>query len=331
MDGKKTIFSGIQPTGIITIGNYFGAIKNMVSLQDGADSIYCVVDMHAITVRQDPAELRQRTLSLAALYIACGIDPDKSIIFVQSHVPEHAELSWVLSTLTYVGELNRMTQFKDKVSKNKDNVNAGLLTYPVLMASDILLYNTDVVPVGQDQKQHLELSRTLAERFNNRYSPTFTVPEPFIPKVGAKIMSLAEPSKKMSKSDENENAFVSVLDDEKTIIRKFKRAVTDSGDQIKHATDKPGISNLLAVYSLASGVTVDKAEKEFEDRSYAEFKEKVANAVAAELRPIQLKQAELLADKDYLTKVLAEGAEKARAIARKTLAKVYRKVGFVPR
>lgn len=331
MDEKKTIFSGVQPSGILTIGNYFGAIKNMAAMQDGYRSIYCIVDMHAITVKQNPAELRQRTLSLLALYLACGIDPAKSIIFVQSHVPAHAELAWVLSTLTYVGEINRMTQYKDKMAKNKDNINAGLLTYPILMASDILLYGTDIVPVGQDQKQHLELARTLAERFNGRFSPTFTVPEPYIPKIGAKIMSLAEPEKKMSKSDENQNAFISMLDGGDAIMSKFKRAVTDSGSEIKFSPSKPGISNLLSIYSLCRGISLADAEKEFSGCGYGQFKEKVAQSVGMVLNPIQEKQRQLLNEKDYLASVLKEGAEKAGDIARKTLSKVYRKVGFVQR
>ena len=331
MEEKKTIFSGVQPSGTPSIGNYLGAIKNMAAMQDGYRSIYCIVDMHAITVRQEPAELREKTMKLLALYLACGIDPTKSVIFVQSHVSAHAELAWVLNTLTYVGELNRMTQYKDKIARHSDNINAGLLNYPILMASDILLYNTDIVPVGQDQKQHLELSRTLAERFNSRYSPTFTVPEPFIPKVGAKIMSLSEPMKKMSKSDENENAFISMTDDEATIMRKLKRAVTDSDTEIKYASSKPGVSNLLTIYSLCEGVTIKQAEERFHGCGYGELKEKTAESVIKILKPIQQRQKEIMSDKEYMQIVLTEGAQKAENIARKTLSKVYRKIGFVSR
>ncbi|MDD4833088.1 MAG: tryptophan--tRNA ligase [Clostridia bacterium] len=331
MEEKKTIFSGVQPSGTPSIGNYLGAIKNMSAMQDGYRSIYCIVDMHAISVRQEPAELREKTMKLLALYLACGIDPAKSVIFVQSHVSAHAELAWVLNTLTYVGELNRMTQYKDKIAKHSDNINAGLLNYPILMASDILLYNTDIVPVGQDQKQHLELSRTLAERFNSRYSPTFTVPEPFIPKVGAKIMSLSEPTKKMSKSDENENAFISMTDDEATIMRKLKRAVTDSDTEIKYTSSKPGVSNLLTIYSLCEGITIKQAEERFCGCGYEELKEKTAESVIKILKPIQQRQKEILLDKEYMRVVLTEGAQKAENIARKTLSKVYRKVGFVSR
>ncbi|HRX14100.1 MAG TPA: tryptophan--tRNA ligase [Eubacteriales bacterium] len=331
MEEKKTIFSGVQPSGTPSIGNYLGAIKNMAAMQDGYRSIYCIVDMHAITVRQEPAELREKTMKLLALYLACGIDPTKSVIFVQSHVSAHAELAWVLNTLTYVGELNRMTQYKDKIARHSDNINAGLLNYPILMASDILLYNTDIVPVGQDQKQHLELSRTLAERFNSRYSPTFTVPEPFIPKVGAKIMSLSEPMKKMSKSDENENTFISMTDDEATIMRKLKRAVTDSDTEIKYASSKPGVSNLLTIYSLCEGVTIKQAEERFHGCGYGELKEKTAESVIKILKPIQQRQKEIMSDKEYMQIVLTEGAQKAENIARKTLSKVYRKIGFVSR
>lgn len=287
--------------------------------------------MHSITVAQDPSVLRARTMELLALYLACGLDPNKSIIFIQSHVSAHAELNWVLNTLTYVGEASRMTQYKEKCHSHADNINVGLFDYPILMASDILLYNTDIVPIGVDQKQHLELARTLAERFNNRYSPTFTVPEPFIPKAGAKIMSLADPKKKMSKSDENENGFISMADDRDTVLRKIKRAVTDSDSVVKHSVDKPGVSNLLTIYSLFKNITVAQAEKEFEGQGYGYFKEQVACAISDVLTPIQQKQKEILANKDYMEQVLSEGAIKAENIARKTLSKVYRKVGFVPR
>ena len=326
--GKKRLFSGIQPTGIITIGNYIGALQNWVKLQDECECIYCVVDMHSITVAQDAAELRKNTLELLALYIACGIDPEKCILFVQSHVPAHAQLAWVLNTITYVGEISRMTQFKDKSRRHRENINMGLMDYPVLMAADILLYQTDIVPVGADQKQHLELSRDLAERFNSRYSPTFKVPEPYIPKQGARIMSLQDPLVKMSKSDENPNAYVSLTDSPDDIMRKFRRAVTDSGSEIKASGDKPGITNLLAVYCAFTGKSLKEAERELEGVQYGQFKELTAQAVIEKLSPIQKKQKELLSDKGYLENVMKEGAAKAGYIAGKTLSKVYRKIGF---
>ena len=330
-DGKKIVFSGVQPTGNITLGNYLGAIRNWGAMQDEYQCIFSVVDLHSITVAQQPAELRKHTMELLALYLACGIDPEKSIVFLQSHVHAHAELAWVLDTIAYIGELNRMTQFKDKSRKHQDNINMGLMNYPVLMASDILLYQTDVVPVGKDQKQHLELARTLAERFNNRYSPTFVVPEPYIAKQGAKIMSLQNPSAKMSKSDQNENASIFLTDDVATVARKFKRAVTDSDTQVRYSlSEKPAVSNLLTIYSLCTGKTIAQCEKEFDGLGYGVFKEKLAQAVSDLLKPIQEKQALLLKDKAYLEKVLKEGAEKANYLANKTLQKVYKKVGFVP-
>ncbi|MBO5713090.1 MAG: tryptophan--tRNA ligase [Clostridia bacterium] len=326
---KKTLFSAVQPSGVPTIGNYVGAINNFVKLQDDYNCIYSIADLHCLTVRQNPAELRQATLGLLALYIACGIDPEKCIMFVQSHVHEHAELTWVLNTITYPGELNRMTQFKDKSRSHADNVNMGLMDYPVLMASDILLYGTSVVPVGADQKQHIELTRDLAIRFNSRYSDTFIVPEGIIPKYGAKIMSLADPTKKMSKSDENLNAFISLYDDTDTIIRKFKRAVTDSDTKIYFDPEnKAGISNLLTIYSVFAGVSIDEAVRQFEGKGYGDFKIKVGEAVAEGLKPITEKRLELMKNKDYLNKVMIDGAEKASRIARKTLSKVYRKVGL---
>ncbi|MEG1528139.1 MAG: tryptophan--tRNA ligase [Clostridia bacterium] len=328
---KQVIFSGIQPTGKLTLGNYLGALKNMALLQDEYDCVYCVVDMHSITVKQISSELRNKTMELLALYLACGLDPTKSVIFVQSHVSAHAELTWVLNTLTYIGEINRMTQFKEKSKTNAENINVGLLDYPVLMASDILLYNTAVVPIGQDQKQHLELARTLAERFNARYSPTFTVPEPYIAKVGGKIMSLQEPTKKMSKSDANENASIYLTDDADTITRKIRRAVTDSSESIKFSTGKPGISNLLTIYSLCSNCSISEAESRFASSSYAEFKQEVANSIISTLAPIQARQKELLEDKQALDEILSQGAQKAQTLANKMLCKVYRKVGFVPR
>ncbi len=328
---KKTVFSGIQPTGTITLGNYLGALRNWIPLQDEYDCIYCIVDLHSITIRQEPAQLRKNAMSLLALYLASGISPEKSTVFVQSHVPAHAELAWVLDTMCYIGELNRMTQFKDKSAKHADNLNMGLMNYPVLMAADILLYGTDLVPIGKDQTQHLELARNLAERFNNRYSPTFVVPEGFIPKLGAKIMSLQNPLAKMSKSDENVNGFISMLDDDETIRRKLRRAVTDSGTEVRFAEDKPAISNLLTIYSLCSGVSVADAEKQFDGLGYGVFKDAVADAVISALAPIRQRQAELLEDKQYLTDILRQGAERAESIASKTVAKVYRKIGFLPR
>ena len=287
--------------------------------------------MHAITVKQDPAILRKNAYELLSIYLACGLDPEKTVLFVQSHVPEHAELAWVLNTITYIGELNRMTQFKDKCAKHADNINMGLMDYPVLMASDILLYETALVPVGVDQKQHLELTRDLAIRFNSRYSPTFVVPEPFIPKHGAKIMSLQNPTAKMSKSDENVNGFVSICDDDDTIRRKFRRAVTDSGKDIIAGEGKEGITNLLTIYSSLEGISIEDAEKVFKGASYAEFKDAVADRVIKSIAPVRERKDELMKDKDALDEILAQGADKARYMARKTLSKVYRKVGFLPR
>lgn len=332
MGETKRIFSGIQPSGNITLGNYIGAIRNWVPLQDEYDCLYCIVDLHALTVRQDPKELRERSRSLLALYIACGLDPEKNTLFLQSHVSAHAELAWILSTFTYIGELNRMTQFKEKAEKHSDNINAGLFTYPVLMAADILLYQTNLVPVGQDQKQHLELTRDIAIRFNNIYGDVFTVPEVFIPKVGAKIMSLQEPEKKMSKSDENPNAFISLLDTPDVIMKKFKRAVTDSEAEVRYdAEKKPGISNLMNIYSSVTGKTFSEIEAEFEGKGYGEFKVAVGEAVIETLRPIQERHKELMDSKDYLDGVMKAGAERAGKLAFKTLSKVYKKIGLIPR
>ena len=328
MENKKRLFSAVQPSGFPTIGNYVGAIKNFVDLQEEYDCIYSIADLHTITVRQTPAELRARTLELLALYMSCGLDPQKCVLFIQSHVPMHAELTWVLNTIATPGELGRMTQFKDKSRNHEDNINMGLMDYPVLMASDILLYNTDVVPIGADQKQHLELTRDLAIRFNNRYSPTFVVPEPIIPKVGARVMSLQDPTKKMSKSDSNENAYISMYDDYDTIIRKFKRAVTDSDNTVRMSEDKPGISNLISIYTIFSGKTIEETEKEFSGVGYGDFKLAVGEVVANKLKPINDRKNELLKDKAYLESVLSEGKEKACYIAGKTLRKVYKKVGF---
>ncbi|MBP5269437.1 MAG: tryptophan--tRNA ligase [Clostridia bacterium] len=328
LDGQKVCFSGVQPSGNLTIGNYLGAIKNFAEFSQNYKCFYCVVDEHAITVRQVPAELRRRTYETLALYIACGLDPEKNTLYVQSHVPAHAELAWILNCFCMFGELSRMTQFKDKSQKHADNVNAGLFTYPVLMASDILLYQTDVVPIGSDQKQHLELTRDIADRFNQIFPGTFATPEPFIPANGARIMSLAEPTKKMSKSDENENATVRILDDRDTVIRKFRRAVTDSGSEIRRSPDKPGISNLITIYSCFTGKTPDSIEREFDGVGYAEFKTAVGEACADALEPVRAEYARLLADKGYLEEVMKNGAGAAAYYARKTLSKVRRKIGF---
>ena len=331
MDEKKTILSGIQPSGILTIGNYLGAIKNFGKMQEDFDCIYMLADLHTLTVKQEPAKLRANTYELIALYMACGLNPDKSVLFLQSHVHQHAELTWVLNTITYPGELSRMTQFKDKSLSHADNVNMGLMDYPVLMAADILLYQADVVPIGVDQKQHLELARDLAERFNSRYSETFKVPEPYISKLGAKIYSLQDPTKKMSKSDSNENSFISMSDDKDAIIRKFKRAVTDSDNKIVMSEEKAGISNLITIYSLFSGKSIEETEKEFENKMYSDFKLAVGELVADKLKPIQDEKNKILSDKAYIDKVLAEGADKASYLAEKTLRKVYKKIGLLPK
>ena len=329
MEEKKTIFSGIQPSGNLTLGNYLGALKNWVSLQDEYNCYYCVVDMHAITVRQEPAVLRRRCADVLSLLIACGLDPKKNTMFIQSHVSAHAELSWILSCFTYMGELSRMTQYKDKCQKHADNINAGLFTYPVLMAADILLYKPDLVPVGADQKQHLEIARDIAIRFNNIYGDVFTVPDGYIPKAGARIKSLQDPSKKMSKSDDNANAWIALLDDRDTIIRKFKRAVTDSGSEIRMSDDKPGVSNLITIYSAVTDKSVAEVEREFAGRGYGEFKLAVGEAVADALAPIKQRHDEIIGDKKELERLYKEGAQKAEYIARKTYFKAMKKVGFV--
>lgn len=331
MEDKKRLFSAIQPSGILTLGNYLGALRNFRLLQEDYDGIFSIADLHTLTVRQEPADLRKNTYELVALYIACGIDPEKSILFLQSHVAAHAELTWILNTICYPGELSRMTQFKEKSRTHEDNINMGLMDYPVLMASDILLYQANLVPVGADQKQHLELSRDLAIRFNNRFGETFTVPEAYIGKTAARIMSLADPSKKMSKSDANLNGFISIDDDKDAVIRKFKRAVTDSGSEIVAREDKPGISNLLNIYCAVTGKTLSDAEKEFEGKGYGDFKLKVGEAVAEVIDPIRLEKNRLLTNKDYLDDVLKVGAERAERIAYKTLNKVYKKVGLLQR
>ena len=326
---KKVVFSGVQPSGVLTIGNYLGAIRNFAEFSDTYHCYYCVVNEHAITVRQVPADLRKRTYETLALYIACGLDPEKNTLFVQSHVSAHAELGWILDCYTMFGELSRMTQFKDKSAKNADNINAGLFTYPSLMAADILLYQTELVPVGVDQKQHLELARDVATRFNQIYGDTFVVPEPFIAQTTAKIMSLADPEKKMSKSDENENATVRILDPKDVIIRKFKRAVTDSGSEIRRGDDKPGVTNLISIYSAFSGKTPEEVEKEFEGKGYGDFKLAVGEVCADALAPVQAEFARLAADKAYLEDVMAKGAEDAARSAARTMSKVRRKIGFI--
>ncbi len=326
---KKIIFSGIQPTGTFTLGNYIGAIRNWDKLQDEYNCIYSIVDLHAITVKQDPVKLRQNTLEAYALILACGIDPQKSIAFIQSHVKTHAELSWILSCSTQFGELSRMTQFKDKSAKHVDDVNAGLFTYPVLMAADILAYKTDLVPVGADQKQHLELSRDVAQRFNNKYGELFTVPEPYIPEVGAKVMSLADPTSKMSKSDENQNGCVYILDDVDTIIRKFKRAVTDSEAVVCYKDGKDGINNLITILSAVTGDSFEKITNDFAGKGYGDFKMAVGEAVAEHLKPVRENFARLSADKSYLKECYSKGAEQALRMSQKTVSKAYRKVGFV--
>ena len=330
MEAKKRIFSGIQPTGELTLGSYMGALKNWVALQDEYDCLYCIVDMHAITVRQVPADLRRRSVAQLAQYIACGLDPEKNIMFIQCHVPQHAELSWVLGCYTQFGELSRMTQFKDKAKKHADNITAGLFTYPVLMAADILLYQSDLVPVGDDQRQHVELCRNIATRFNNWFPDTFTLPEAFVPKMGARIMSLGQPENKMSKSEPDGCVFL--MDKPEDIMRKFKRAVTDCETAVRYDQEnKPGISNLLTIYCAATGKTMAEAEAEFADQGYGVFKPAVGEAVVELLRPIQEEANRLMADKAYLESVYQKGAERASALANRTLRKVYKKVGFVPR
>ena len=328
---KKVIFSGIQPSGVLTIGNYIGALRRFADLQEQYDCIYCIVDEHAITVRQNPADLRRRCLELAALYLASGIDPEKSIIYCQSHVSAHAELAWVLNCFTYMGELNRMTQFKDKSAKHADNINAGLFTYPVLMAADILLYQTSFVPVGADQKQHLELSRDIAQRFNGVYGDVFTVPEPLITKTGGRVMSLQDPERKMSKSDP-EDTYVSLLDDADTIRRKIKRAVTDSETEIRYDPEnKPGVSNLLSIISALTDETPEAVASSLDGQGYGALKARTADCVIAALEPLQAEFKRIIADKEYLLKVLNGNAERAAYLASRTLRKVQKKIGFAPR
>lgn len=326
---KKILYSGMQATGTLTLGNYLGALKNWVTLNEEYECLYGVMDLHSLTVRQEPAEFRKNARSLYALYVAAGLDPEKNCIYFQSHVSGHAELSWILGCFTYMGELNRMTQFKDKASKHADNINAGLYTYPVLMAADILLYQSDVVPVGVDQKQHLEITRDIAQRFNAIYGDVFTVPEAYIPKAGAKIMSLQEPEKKMSKSDENANATIYLLDEKDAIIRKFKRAVTDSGSEVRYdSQEKPGVSNLMEIYGCVTGKSYEEIEKEFAGKGYGDFKMAAGEAVAEHLAPLQKKYRELMADKAYIDSMIKSNDEKAQYYANKTLRKVQKKVGL---
>ncbi len=332
MDDKKIIFSGVQPSGNITLGNYLGAIKNFATLQHDYNCCYAIMDMHSITVRQDPAELRKRTLDLLKIYIACGVDPEENLMFIQSHVPAHAQLAWVLNCYTYMGELSRMTQFKDKSAKHADNINAGLFTYPVLMAADILLYQADLVPVGKDQMQHIEITRDIAQRFNAIYGDVFKIPEGFMPKNGAKVMSLTEPTKKMSKSDENPKAYISLLDDFSVMAKKIKSAVTDSEGVIEYRENdetKAGINNLLSIMSAVTGRSIENIVSDYSGKGYGDFKADVAEAVVEAIRPIRAKYDELSNDKTYLMSICEKGAERANAMAQRTLRKVYKKVGFV--
>lgn len=328
---KKVIFSAIQPSGTITLGNYLGALKNWVNLQDEFNCIFALADLHTITVRQEPAKFRANTYEAYALLLACGIDVEKSPFFIQSHVPTHAQLAWVLNCYTQFGELSRMTQFKDKSAKHADNVNAGLFTYPSLMAADILLYQADLVPVGADQKQHLELTRNIAERFNGVYGNVFKVPGPYIPKVGARVMSLQDPTRKMSKSDENANSYVAVLDKPDVIMKKFKRAITDSEAKVRYAEGKDGINNLMGIYSSVTGKTMEEIEHEFDGKGYGDFKTAVGEAVVEHLRPIQERFNLYINDKAYLKECYEKGAEFAMKLSQRTLDKAMKKIGFVER
>ncbi len=330
MDRKLSVLSGIQPSGGLTLGNYIGALRNWAKLQGDYNSFYCVVDLHAITVKQDPQALRRRTIETMALLLACGIDPEKSTMFIQSHVREHAELNWVLACNTYMGELQRMTQFKDKSARHADNINAGLFTYPVLMAADILLYQADLVPVGADQKQHIEIARDIAERFNKNYGKVFTIPDGYIPTQaeGGRIMSLQDPTKKMSKSDDNPNGFIALLDDPDVIVKKCKRAVTDCENRIAYDPERPGVSNLLSIYCSCTNTSMDDAVASFEGKGYGALKMAVADAVVATLKPIQEKYYHVLEEKTYLNSVIRQGAQKAAETAHKTLHAVYEAVGF---
>ncbi|MGL4792084.1 MAG: tryptophan--tRNA ligase [Anaerotignaceae bacterium] len=328
---KKVIFSGMQPSGFITLGNYLGALNNWTKLQDEYNCLYCIVDMHAITVRQDPQKLRKACRDVLMQYIAAGLDPEKSIIYYQSHVSAHAELSWVLNCYAYMGELSRMTQFKEKSQRHADNINSGLFTYPVLMASDILLFQTDLVPVGEDQRQHLEITRDIAMRFNGIYGDVFKVPEAYIGKVGARVMALQQPDKKMSKSDENKNNTVALMDEPAVIMNKFKKAVTDSENEVRFSEDKPGVSNLLSIYSAVTGKSIQESESEFANSGYGNFKIAVGEAVVSQLEPLQAKVRDLEKNKDYLDQIIKANGEKANYLAQKTLRKVHKKIGFPSR
>lgn len=329
MSEQKRVLSFIQPSGLLTLGNYLGALKNWTEMQNDFDCTFAVADLHAITVRQEPAKLRNQIYSTYAILLALGIDPEKNTVFIQSHVPEHAQLAWLLSCYTQFGEMSRMTQFKDKSQSHPDNINVGLFSYPVLMAADILLYKADLIPVGADQKQHIEIARDIANRFNNIYGDVFTIPDGYIPKSAARIKSLQDPTKKMSKSDDNANAWVAILDTKDDIIRKFKRAVTDSDSRVIMSEDKPGVSNLISIYSAVTGKTTEEVEREFDGRGYGDFKLAVGEAVADELAPIKQKHDEIIKDKKELERLYRIGAEKAEYVARKTYLKAMKKVGFV--
>ncbi|WP_291562991.1 MULTISPECIES: tryptophan--tRNA ligase [unclassified Clostridium] len=330
-DKKKVIFSGIKPSGDLTLGNYLGAIKNWTKLQKEYECYFCVVNLHAITVSQSPAELRRRTLEILAIYIAAGINPDTNTLFIQSHVPAHCEASWLLTCNSYMGELSRMTQYKDKSKNSGESIGAGLFNYPVLMAADVLLYQTDVVPVGVDQVQHLELARDLAERFNRLYSPTFVIPEAYVGKTGAKIMDLQNPEKKMSKSENNPNGYILIMDPPEVIRKKISRAVTDSLGVVKYNDDQLGVKNLMTILSTVTGMTMEEIEKKYEGLGYAEFKKDVGEAIISELEPVQKKVKELLENKDYLEEIYKKGSEKANYVATKTLRKMQKKIGLIPR
>lgn len=329
MSEQKRVLSFIQPSGLLTLGNYLGALKNWTEMQNDFDCTFAVADLHAITVRQEPAKLRNQIYSTYAILLALGIDPEKNTVFIQSHVPEHAQLAWLLSCYTQFGEMSRMTQFKDKSQRHPDNINVGLFSYPVLMAADILLYKADLIPVGADQKQHIEIARDIANRFNNIYGDVFTIPDGYIPKSAARIKSLQDPTKKMSKSDDNANAWVAILDTKDDIIRKFKRAVTDSDSRVIMSEDKPGVSNLISIYSAVTGKTTEEVEREFDGKGYGDFKLAVGEAVADELAPIKQRHDEIIKDKKELERLYRIGAEKAEYVARKTYLKAMKKVGFV--
>jgi tryptophanyl-tRNA synthetase len=328
---KKVIFSGIKPSGDLTLGNYIGAIKNWVKLQEDYECYFCVVDLHAITVKQEPKDLRKRTLEILAIYVASGIDPEKNTLFIQSHVPAHSEAGWLLTCSTYMGELSRMTQYKDKSKNSGESISAGLFNYPVLMAADILLYQTDLVPVGKDQLQHLEIARDIGERFNKTYSDTFVIPEPYIPKTGAKIMDLQDPSKKMSKSEENINGYILIMDPPEVIRKKVNRAVTDSIGEVKYNDEQLGVKNLMTILMTITGKSVQDIEEKYEGLGYAQFKSDVAEAIVSELEPVQIKIKEYIGNKDYLEGIYKRGAEKANYVANKTLRKMHKKIGFIPR